>query len=113
MRRPPPNANTQGAGDTPWLLLVLVQKFVTYGLEHWGSDVRGVATTRRFLLELLSFQHRYVPPPFFEFTPQLIQWRPSPFVGRSDLEEKLASPAVQVSRSIAKKRAILIIGTQE
>lgn len=74
----------------------LPQEFVNNGLEHWGSDRRGVATTRRFLLELLSFTHRYIPPPFLELQPQLIQWRPSPFVGRSDLEVKLSSPKTQV-----------------
>ncbi|ESS32727.1 dihydrouridine synthase (dus) protein [Toxoplasma gondii VEG] len=75
--------------------LDLLKRFVRFGLEHWGSDSRGVATTRRFLLELLSFQHRYVPPPFFEFLPQLLQWRPSPFVARSNLENMLASPSVK------------------
>ncbi|PFH34998.1 dihydrouridine synthase (dus) protein [Besnoitia besnoiti] len=75
--------------------LDLLKKFVGFGLEHWGSDSRGVATTRRFLLELLSFQHRYVPPPFFEFLPQMLQWRPSSFVARSDLEQKMSSPSVK------------------
>ena len=78
------------------MVLFLLQEFVNNGLEHWGSDRRGIATTRRFLLELLSFTHRYIPPPFLELEPQLIQWRPSPFKGRSDLEVKLSSPNTQV-----------------
>jgi len=36
----------------------MLQTFVKYGLEHWGSDALGVNTTRRFLLEWLSFLHR-------------------------------------------------------
>jgi tRNA-dihydrouridine synthase 3 len=38
----------------------IVKEFVNYGLEHWGSDQQGVANTRRFLLEWLSFLHRSV-----------------------------------------------------
>merc|ERR1712078_917504 len=37
----------------------LLRDFTNYGLLHWGSDTRGVETTRRFLLEWLSFTCRF------------------------------------------------------
>ena len=40
----------------------IIKNFAAMGLEHWGSDDQGVANTRRFLLEWLSFLHRYPPP---------------------------------------------------
>merc|ERR1712060_479833 len=56
------------------------------------GDARGVETTRRFLLEWLSFTHRYVPVGVLEAQlPARINWRPRPYVGRNDLETKLAS----------------------
>lgn len=38
--------------------LDILRDFSNYGLEHWGSDQQGVETTRRFMLEWLSFLHR-------------------------------------------------------
>ncbi|VDK85425.1 unnamed protein product [Litomosoides sigmodontis] len=68
-----------------------VQKFVNYGLEHWGSDDEGVEKTRRFLLEWLSFAHRYIPVGLLEVVPQRMNERPPFYHGRSDLETLLAS----------------------
>ena len=70
----------------------MLKDFVNFGLEHWGSDTRGVNTTRRFLLEWLSFLYRYVPVGLLEVTPQYINERTSSkFVGRDDLETLMAS----------------------
>ncbi len=61
-----------------------------YGLEHWGSDQQGVNTTRRFLLEWLSFLHRYIPLHLLESTQKMNQ-RPPHYFGRCDLETLLSS----------------------
>ena len=71
--------------------LAYVEKFARYGLEAWGSDEMGVGTTRRFLLEWLSFAHRYVPIGLLDHLPPSIQDRPPAYRGRSDLETLLAS----------------------
>lgn len=71
--------------------LDIIGKYVRNGLEHWGSDSKGVENTRRFLLEWLSFSHRYIPIGLLEVLPQKSHWRPTAFVGRSDLETLLAS----------------------
>jgi len=73
----------------------LIRDFTNYGLEHWGADARGVETTRRFLLEWLSFTSRYVPIGLLEQMPPKINWRPRPYIGRSDLETKLSSTSAK------------------
>ena len=70
----------------------MLRGFVRFGLEHWGSDTLGVARTRNFMLEWLSFLHRYVPVGLLERLPVRLQDRPPRFVGRDDLETLMASP---------------------
>lgn len=43
------------------------------------------------MLEWLSFTCRYVPIGLLEVQSAQINWRPKPYIGRSDLETKLAS----------------------
>mmetsp|Transcript_34312 Transcript_34312/g.82648 ORF Transcript_34312/g.82648 Transcript_34312/m.82648 type:complete len:650 (-) Transcript_34312:212-2161(-) len=56
--------------------LDMLKEFVKFGLEHWGTDQQGVNKTRRFLLEWLSFLHRYVPVGLIEVLPQKMNMRP-------------------------------------
>jgi tRNA-dihydrouridine synthase 3 len=77
--------------------LDMIRKYASYGLEHFGSDTQGVETTRRFLLEWLSFLCRYVPPGILHEgsadTVRLGLRRPK-CVGRSYLETLLMSEHV-------------------
>ncbi|KAG9238079.1 tRNA-dihydrouridine(47) synthase [NAD(P)(+)] [Amylocarpus encephaloides] len=68
-----------------------IEKFVRYGLDTWGSDEVGVGTTRRFLLEWLSFACRYVPVGILDHLPPSLQDRPPAYKGRDDMETLLAS----------------------
>jgi len=72
--------------------LEILQRFTRYGLEYWGTDELGVARCRNFMLEWLSFLHRYVPVGLLERLPARLQDRPPRFVGRNDLETLMASP---------------------
>ncbi len=64
------------------------------------TALQGVNATRNFLLEWLSFTHRYVPhallaAPLRTAGMQMqMKWRPPPFIGRDDRETLLASPLV-------------------
>ncbi|KAK0848436.1 tRNA-dihydrouridine synthase 3 [Friedmanniomyces endolithicus] len=68
-----------------------IEQFARNGLEYWGSDEIGVGTTRRFLLEWLSFSCRYVPIGILDELPPKFGDRPPAFRGRSDLETLLSS----------------------
>lgn len=70
----------------------IIRKYVNYGLEHWGSDTKGVELTRQFTLEWLSFLYRYIPVGLLERPPQRINERPPRYIGRNDLETLMASP---------------------
>ncbi len=70
----------------------LLKDFVKYGLEHWGSDEYGINTTRRFLLEFLSFGWKYVPVGILERVPQKLHEKTEPYYGRNELETLLSSP---------------------
>jgi len=72
----------------------LIKKYTDYGLEHWGTDSVGVENTRYFLLNWMSFLHRYIPVGLLERHPIGICDRPMPFVGRDDLETLFASRKV-------------------
>ncbi|XP_059474686.1 tRNA-dihydrouridine(47) synthase [NAD(P)(+)]-like [Neocloeon triangulifer] len=72
--------------------LQILKDYTNFGLEHWGSDDKGVENTRRFLLEWLSFLYRYIPVGVLERPPQNINERPPLYRGRDDLETLMASP---------------------
>lgn len=69
-----------------------------FGLEHWGSDQKGVDNVRRFLLEWMSFLHRYIPVGLLDHLdakPPMMNDRPPPFKGRNELETLFASRDAQ------------------
>lgn len=72
----------------------MLKKFCGYGLSHWGSDTRGVMTTRRFLCEWLSFLYRYVPAGVLECLPQRMNDRPPSYQGRDEVETMMTSASV-------------------
>lgn len=71
--------------------LEYIRTFVTNAMSAWGTDTHGISTTRRFLLEYLSFAHRYVPIGLLEHLPPKINERPPKYKGRNELETLMAS----------------------
>lgn len=82
--------------------LDMLKKFCNYGMEHWGSDQQGINTIRRFLLEWLSFLHRYIPVGLLEYGQgaQKMSQRPPAYFGRCDMETLMASSNSKVRPSI-------------
>jgi tRNA-dihydrouridine synthase 3 len=76
--------------------LDMLKQYVQFGLEHFGSDTKGIENTRRFLLEFLSFTCRYVPVGLLEQgVKQSVNLRAPQFVARNDLEQLLSSHYVE------------------
>ncbi|GLT77905.1 hypothetical protein SLA2020_494600 [Shorea laevis] len=73
--------------------LNVLMDYVRFGLEHWGSDTKGVEKTRHFLLEWLSYACRYIPVGLLDVIPQRLNRRPPSYYGRDDLETLMASSA--------------------
>ncbi|KAJ3347947.1 tRNA-dihydrouridine(47) synthase [NAD(P)(+)]-like protein [Entophlyctis luteolus] len=73
----------------------IFQKFADYGLEHWGTDTKGVNTTRQYLLDWMSFTYRYIPVGLLDVLPQKFNERAPAFYGRDYFETLLASPRVE------------------
>jgi tRNA-dihydrouridine synthase 3 len=74
--------------------LDILKDYAKFGMEHWGTDTRGLNLTRKFLCEQLSFFHRYVPIGLIEVLPQKMNLRPEKFCGRNELETLMASSNV-------------------
>lgn len=70
----------------------ILKDYVQFALEHWGSDEYGVAQSRRFFCEFMSFFHRYIPVGICEKYPVQLNDRPPNWRGRDELETMLASP---------------------
>lgn len=68
-----------------------IEQFTRYALAAWGTDTHGLSVTRRFLLEYLSFAHRYIPIGLLEHLPPKINERPPKYRGRDELETLMAS----------------------
>ncbi|CCH46122.1 tRNA-dihydrouridine synthase [Wickerhamomyces ciferrii] len=71
--------------------LEIIQKYAQFAMEHWGTDEYGIALSRRFLCEFLSFFHRYIPYGILEKYPVKLNERPEFWKGRNELETLLGS----------------------
>ncbi|CCG84345.1 protein of unknown function [Taphrina deformans PYCC 5710] len=71
--------------------LAMIQQFCHNGLAYWGADQMGVDKTRRFMLEFMSFHHRYTPVGLLERGPLPMNERAPTVVYRNEQEKLLAS----------------------
>lgn len=71
--------------------LTMLEQYCKNGLAYWGADQFGVDKTRRFMLEFMSFHHRYTPVGLLEHGPLPMNERAPPLVFRNEQEKLLAS----------------------
>lgn len=71
--------------------LAMLERYCHNGLSYWGADQMGVDKTRRFMLEFMSFHHRYTPVGILEGGPLPMNERAPVVVYRNEQERLLAS----------------------
>ena len=71
--------------------LDILKDYSRFAMEHWGADEYGIAQSRRFFCEFMSFFHRYVPIGICERYPVQLNERPPNWKGRNDLETLMGS----------------------
>lgn len=75
--------------------LEYLKQYANFALEHWGSDEYGIQSARRYMLEFMSFTHRYIPVGILERLPPKLNERPPQWKGRNELETLLGSTNYQ------------------
>lgn len=71
----------------------ILEKYLKFAMDHWGTDEYGLNQCRRFFLEFMSFFHRYIPVGILSRQNKLNE-RPPVFQGRDELETLLSSSNV-------------------
>lgn len=74
--------------------LDILKDYAQFAMEHWGTDMYGIAQSRRYFCEFMSFFHRYVPMGICERYPVYLNERPPHWVGRDDMETLMGSTDV-------------------
>lgn len=70
----------------------MLREYARFAMEHWGTDEYGIARSRRFFCEFMSFFHRYVPLGILaRGEPQALNERARHWRGRDDVETLLGS----------------------
>ncbi|CCH62959.1 hypothetical protein TBLA_0I03030 [Henningerozyma blattae CBS 6284] len=71
--------------------LQILRDYADFAMQHWGTDEYGIATSRRYFCEFMSFFHRYVPVGVLERVPIRMNQRVEKWKGRDELETLMAS----------------------